>query len=88
MAEKKVQGVRGLTISQCYKTSDGEVFDTLDEAKEHQIRFNFCEELEKHLKMLDMGDGERAIVTDAIMENLNGLSYIFELYTRERNANA
>lgn len=87
MAEKKVKGVRGLTISECYKTSDGEIFDKLGDAKEHQIRFNFCEALDKRLKTLDLSDSESAIVTDAIMENLNGMVLIFECYIYERNAN-
>ena len=84
MSEKKVRGIRGLTISECYKTSDGEIFDKLGDAKEHQIRFNFCEALDKHLNTLGLPDRESAIVTDAVMEDLDGLVEIFTDYIAMR----
>ena len=88
MTEKPVKGIRGLTITECFKTSDGEMFDKLGDAKEHQIRFNFCQSLANHLETLDIGSDDCNITTDTIMEDLNGLAYVFELYTQERNANA
>lgn len=87
MAVKKTR-IPGLTIDQCWKTSDGEIFSTLEEAKDHQIRYNFCVRLGVHLNKLDLTDHDKAVVTDAIMENLNGMAYLFELYNEERNADA
>jgi hypothetical protein len=86
MPNKKVKGISGLELSQCYRTSDGEIFDSVEEAKRHQIRYNFCENLTKHLERpeLDTPQEDIAIITDAIMEDLDGMAIVFERYLYER----
>jgi hypothetical protein len=80
----------GLTISKCYKASDGEVFEDYEEAKTHQIRVNFCESLEDHLEDtvrvagLKLEDEERALLTDAIMNHLDEWAELFQIYIEER----
>lgn len=78
MNKKKVVLTDGLTVTKCYKTSDGEMFEDFDEAKTHQLRLNFCENLGQHFE--DLSSNEFATVQDAIMEDLDGLTEIFQDY--------
>ena len=74
----------GMTVTKCYKTTDGEVFEDFEDAKTHQIRLNFCDRLEEHLESLEYASGDSARDTDIIMEELDGLAEIFKNYLEER----
>jgi len=71
MAQKVL---KELTIKQCWQTSDGDTFTDEIEAKRHQIRHNFCNRLAGHLDMQNLS-----------MEDLDGITGIFETYIHERS---
>ncbi len=81
MAKKILEGLK---LTKCWQTSDGETFVNEAEAKRHQIRSNFCGRLATHLEILDIGSDDCNITTDVIMEDLDQLANIFEIYLEER----
>ena len=86
MAKKKSneKTIDGLTVTKCYKCSDGEVFENFSEAKEHQIRSDFCEALDEHIDDYVRVGGckletdEKALMTDAIMGCLDEWEVLFD----------
>jgi len=78
--DQRAKKMEGLTVTKCYKASDGEMFEDFAEAKNHQLRLNFCANLEAHLADNDIPIAERYITTDAIMKDLDGLADVFQAY--------
>lgn len=84
MSKKKSEKMPiGLKVTECYKCSDGEVFEDFSEAKEHQIRSYFCEALEDlfddHVRVAGgrLTSTEKALMTDAIMGCLDEWEVLF-----------
>ena len=84
-AAVKIKVLKELTIKQCWQTSDGDTFTDEIEAKRHQIRHNFCNRLAGHLDMQNLSREDRAVIIDSIMEDLDGITGIFETYIHERS---
>jgi hypothetical protein len=67
----------------CWKTSDGEIFDSQDEALDHQKKVNRCttiEEILRHPQTLPKNrtDHDDAVITDFLMGNWDTLTSLFK----------